>query len=124
MRLTQEQRDARAKRYAKTPLAALRTLQEYQSVRIGSVVQANIREEAQEDLALVCAAIAQRVSSLTPELQQLTTLRDQLANSMRRPHTSDVRNALWRAFTQLNVARGLLADQVAAELEQGVEVAA
>lgn len=123
-RLTQEQRDARAARYAKTPLAALRTMQEYLSVRIGSVIQTNIREENEEDLVLVNAAIAARVSSLTPELQNLTALRDQLANAMRRPHTSDVRSALWRALTQINVARGLLADQVAAELEQRAEVAA
>lgn len=123
MRLTQEQRDARATRYARTPLAALRTMQEYLSVRVGSVIQTNIREENEEDLVLVNAAIAQRVSSLTPELAQLTALRDQIASAMRRPHTSDVRSALWRAMTQVNVARGLLADQVAAELEQP-EVAA
>ena len=113
---------ARAARYARMPLASLRAHAQAQSVRRYSVVQANLVAEIEADLKLLRAAIKQRVESLTPELEALAELRRQLAYAVLRPHNAAAKAALQTSLAHLDVARGLLADQAAAELE--TEVAA
>lgn len=110
--------------YRRTTLPKLRAWVEAQTVRLYSVVQANIRAEIAQEIDEIRAEIRERVAGLTPELAELTAMRDQLTAMKNRPHTDDVTHALWASLVQLEIARQKLAEQADKEAQAQAEVAA